>query len=65
MERLKLLDSLALSEHMANEAKKLRRKAKLLPPGAERETVLRRARQCETSSHIKEWLNSSGLQPPS
>jgi hypothetical protein len=36
----------------------------LLPPGALREQVLRKARQCETGSHMSEWLRSPGLQPP-
>jgi hypothetical protein len=36
----------------------------LLPHGAVREQVLRRARQCETGAHMSEWLRSSGLQPP-
>ena len=31
---------------------------------AEREGLLRRARQDEAASHMSEWLNSPGLQPP-
>jgi hypothetical protein len=29
-----------------------------------KELLLRRARQAETASHINNWLNSPGLQPP-
>ncbi len=38
--------------------------AKILPPGAEREELLRKARQTETASHMSEWLSSPGFQPP-
>jgi hypothetical protein len=51
-------------ERLSQEAKRLREEAKLLPPGAEREALLRKARQAETGSHMSEWLSSPGLQPP-
>ena len=53
-----------LEERLAEEAKRLREKAKSLPLGAAREALLRKARQAETGSHISEWLRSPGLQPP-
>jgi hypothetical protein len=34
------------------------------PPGAEREKLMRRARQAETTAHMQEWLASPGLQGP-
>jgi hypothetical protein len=55
----------ALEEQLASEAKRLREEAKKLRPGAEREQLLRRARQAETGSQMSEWLHSPGLQPPS
>jgi hypothetical protein len=60
--RFKLTSS--LEERLAEEAKRLREEAKLLPPGAERETLLRKARQAETGSHMSEWLRSPELRPP-
>jgi hypothetical protein len=54
----------SLEERLAEEAKRLRAEAKLLPPGARREELIRRARQAETGSRISEWLSSPGLQPP-
>jgi hypothetical protein len=54
----------SLEERLAVQAKKLREEAKLLPPGAEREALMRRARQAETGAHMTEWLTSPGLQPP-
>jgi hypothetical protein len=60
--RFKLTSS--LEERLAEEAKRHREEAKLLPPGAERETLLRKARQAETGSHMSEWLRSPELRPP-
>ena len=53
-----------LEERLATEAKRLREKAKALPPGPERDIILRKARQCETGSHMSEWLRSPGLRSP-
>ena len=55
----------SLEERLAQEAKRLREEAKLLPPGIVREATLRKARQCETGSHISGWLRSPNLKPPS
>ena len=41
-----------------------RKKAELLPPGPERDLALRKIRQAETASHLNDWANSPGLQPP-
>ena len=35
-----------------------------LAAGAEREELVRKARQADTASHIDGWANSFGLQPP-
>jgi hypothetical protein len=60
--RVKQIQS--LEERLADEAKRLREEAELLPSGPSREAVLRRARQAETGSHVSEWLRSPGLQVP-
>nr|WP_249141254.1 hypothetical protein [Bradyrhizobium manausense] len=54
----------SLEDRLVQEAERLREQAKKLPPGAEREILLRKARQCDTGSHMSEWLHSPGLQPP-
>ena len=64
MERRRTKQIKSLEDRLAEEAKRLREKAKSLPPGAARETLLRKARQAETGSHISEWLRSPELQPP-
>jgi hypothetical protein len=64
MLRRRFKHSLSLEERLSKEAKRLREEAKLLPPGAVREALLRKARQAETGSHLSEWLRSPALQPP-
>lgn len=63
-ERRRFKQTSTLEVRLAEEAIRLRDKAKLLPPGAAREELLRKARQAETGSHMSEWLRSPGLQPP-
>jgi hypothetical protein len=46
------------------QSERAKREAATLPPGKEREGLLRRARQLETASHINQWLSSPGLKPP-
>jgi hypothetical protein len=53
-----------LEVRLTQEALKLRQDAKAIPPGIERDQLVRRARQAETGSHISAWLRSPGLQPP-
>jgi hypothetical protein len=64
MLRRRFKQALSLEERLVEEAKRLRGEAKSLPPGAEREALLRKARQAETGSHMSEWLSSPGLRPP-
>jgi hypothetical protein len=59
-----LTDTDQLEDLLTTEAKRLREEAELLPPGAVRQQVLRKARQAETGSHISEWLRSPGLRSP-
>lgn len=45
----------SFGERLAQEAKRLREQAKLLPPGTTREAVLRKTRQAETGAHVTDW----------
>jgi hypothetical protein len=56
--------TLSLEARLAEEAKRLREEAKLLPHGAPREELIRKARRAETASQMNEWLTSPGLRPP-
>jgi hypothetical protein len=60
----RLNQSRSLEERLADESIRLREEAKRLPPGADREILLRKARQAETASQMNEWLRSPGLRPP-
>jgi len=64
MKRRRFKQTVSLEERLAEEARRLREEAELLPHGPVRDAALRRARQAETGSHMSEWLRSPGLQPP-
>ena len=53
-----------LDQRLDEHAKRLRNEAKGIPPGIEREELIRRARQAEVAAHIHDWLTSPGLQAP-
>jgi hypothetical protein len=57
--------ALSLQDRLASYAKSAREVAALLPPGAEKDELLRKARQADTAAHLNEWANSPGLQSPS
>jgi hypothetical protein len=46
------------------EARELRRQAAQLPPGSERDRLLRKAKHHDTSANMTAWINSPGLRPP-
>ena len=48
----------------ANQRADVLRKAEQMPPGPERDELIRLARQLETASHMNEWLNSPELKRP-
>jgi hypothetical protein len=55
---------LPFEQRLAQEAHRVKERAKSLPHGRERELLSRKARQLETALHINEWLSSPGLKPP-
>ena len=54
----------SLKEKWQVQADSNKQKAAKLPPGKERDELLRVARQLDTASHLNEWLSSPGLSPP-
>jgi hypothetical protein len=64
LKRRRFKQDKALGERLIEEAKRARAEACQLPPGAEREDLLKKARQADTAAHINDWMNSSGLRPP-
>ena len=64
MQRRRYKQTLTFPDRLKNFAEELKAKASEAKSGPEREALLRKARQADTASHIDEWANSSGLQPP-
>jgi hypothetical protein len=64
LKRRRCKQSQSLKDRLVSFAKDVREKASLMPPGAEQNDLLLRARQADTASHLNEWLNSPGLQSP-
>jgi hypothetical protein len=51
-------------DRLASFAKEAREKASQLKPGTAQRELLAKARQADIASHMEEWLDSPGLQPP-
>jgi hypothetical protein len=62
--RRRVKQTRSLEERLAEQAAQFKELASQLPAGAERESLLRRARLAETCAHINDWLTSPGLQAP-
>jgi hypothetical protein len=62
--RRRFKQALTLRERLAVFAKAAREKAALLPPGAEKNELLGKARQADTAAHLEDRIESPGLQPP-
>jgi hypothetical protein len=54
----------SLKDRLTAFSKESRKKASLLPPGIERQDLIRKARQADMAASLDEWLNSPSLQPP-
>lgn len=63
-ERRRTKHEKTFEERLAEEAARFSDAAQDLPPGMQRELLLRRARQAETASRMSDWLRSPGLQRP-
>ena len=64
LKRRRIEQTDSLKDRLASFAKDVRQKASLLPPGHEKDQLLRRARQADTAAHLNDWANSPGLRAP-
>ena len=64
MQRRRFKQTMSLKDRLATFDDQLKAEAKKLRPGPQQDALLKRARQADTASHIDEWANSPGLQPP-
>jgi hypothetical protein len=63
-ERRRAKQTASLKDRLAVFAEDARGKASQLGPGAERDDLLKKARQADTAAHLADWANSPGLRPP-
>ncbi len=64
MQRRRFKNILTFPERLDKEIQRLQIEAEKLPPGNEREELLRKARRAETALKIDKWASSPGLRPP-
>ena len=62
--RRRFKQTTTLAERLAEEAGRLRERAKNLPPGVEQTLLWRKVRQAETALRIEAWLGSRGSPTP-
>ena len=62
--RRRFKQTTSLTERLIENVEQLRAQLAELPPGPERDNMVKRIRQSETAAHIEDWLRSPGLQPP-
>lgn len=64
MQRRRFKQAGSLHDRLTAWADEVHEQAKSLPPGTERDELLKKVRQADTASHLDDWANSTGLQPP-
>lgn len=57
-------DVLALEDEFIRDEQRCRTEAEKLPPGNERNALLKRARPADTAVQLGDWVDSPGLKPP-
>ena len=64
MKRRRFKQTLSLQDRLAAWATEVREQADALPPGPERDALLKKVSRADAASHLQDWANSPGLQPP-
>jgi len=64
MKRRRFKQTTLLDERLTELAERLRKQAQRMPPGAERDRLIRKARQAEIATQLQVWVTSPGLRPP-
>jgi leucyl aminopeptidase len=64
MIRHRRIQTTSFKDRLASFAKAVREKAWRLPPGTERDALLEKAKKADAATHLDDWVNSPGLQPP-
>ena len=64
LKRRRFKQTQSLLERLVQDVEHLKTQLAMLPPGPERDHIVKRIRQNETAANIDQWLKSPGLQPP-
>ena len=64
MLRRRLVRSASLKDRLEAFAEEARAKAERMPPGPERDEMLKKVRQADVAAHLDDWANSPGLRAP-
>jgi len=64
MKRKRIKHTATFEQRLAMQAERLKERAQTVPPGKDREVLLKRVQQTETASRINAWLTSPGLRSP-
>jgi hypothetical protein len=55
---------ITIEAHWRQQSEAAKLEAERLPPGKERDALIKKARQLQTASQINQWLSSPELKPP-
>ena len=64
LKRRRQKQTISFKDRLAEWAEKIRKQAARLPPGTERDEMLKKTNQTNTTAHLDDWANSPGLRPP-
>ncbi|RXT44965.1 hypothetical protein [Bradyrhizobium betae] len=53
-----------LEDRLCSWARTVQDQAAKLPPGPNREAMIKKARQADIAAHLIDWVKSPGLRPP-
>ena len=62
VKRIRRKQTTSFAERLQNAAREAREAARQLPPGSQRDVLLKKAEQAETARRINEWLTSPGAR---
>lgn len=62
--RRRFKQQLTLQDRVSAWANQVKEQAASLPPGPEREALIKKARQADIAAHLDDWMKSPGLQRP-
>jgi len=62
--RRRFKQQVTLRERLSAWSRQVLQQAAQLPPGPERDALVKKARQADVASPLDDWAHSAGLQPP-